>query len=90
MLIVQSTTLNRSKLPTVMLCPMTSNLKLAELPGNVLIKSNESGLERDSVVIVCQIMTINRTDLGDKAGGVPDHLMFVVDEGLGESLEIIK
>ncbi len=90
MLVVQSSTLNRSRLPTVMLCPMTSNLRLAEFPDNVLVKSGESDLSRDSVVLVCQIMTVDRRDLGERAGQVPPHLMLAVDQGLGTSLELTR
>lgn len=69
---------------------MTTNLKLSQIPGNVLVKPSESGLAKDSVIIACQVMTINRSDLGGQAGSVPAHILFLIDEGLSESLEIIK
>lgn len=89
MLVVQSTFLNRSRLPTVMVCPLTANLKQAAFPGNVLIKAKESGLGKDSVVVVHQVMTINRDDLGEQAGSIPGHVMLAVNEGLGGSLELL-
>lgn len=88
MLVVQAGYLNRSRLPTVMVCPLTSNLQLAKNPDNVLVKSRESGLSRDSVVLVHSVMTINRTELSTQAGQIPSHLMLTVDIGLTNSLEL--
>lgn len=88
MLVVQADYLNRSRLPTVMLCPLTSNLRLADNPDNVLVKSRESGLSRDSVVLVHSVMTINRSELSSLVGHIPGHLMLTIDMGLGNALAL--
>jgi mRNA interferase MazF len=85
---VQAEKLNRSSFPTVMVCPLTSNLDLAAAPGNVLIKAGESGLTRDSVVQVQQIITVNKANLKLQAGSIPGHLMLAVDMGLAGSLDL--
>jgi hypothetical protein len=59
-LIVQENHFNRSRLATVIVLSVTSNTRLSEIPGNVLIKSEESGLPKDSVINVSQIATIDK------------------------------
>jgi hypothetical protein len=60
----------------------TSNLRLAEAPGNIMIRASESGLPKDSVVNVSQIITVDKTILAEKCGRLPIHAMRSVDEGL--------
>lgn len=88
MLVIQSDPLNQSKLPTVMLCAISSNTALARIGGNLLLLPKESGLPRKSVVLMHQIVTLNRSDLGELIGKIPDHLMLSVDEGLRHSLSL--
>ena len=63
--VVQSDRFNLSNIKTVVVAILTSNLKLAEAPGNVLLTKMASGLERDSVVNISQIYTIDRSLLTD-------------------------
>jgi len=64
-LVVQGNAFNRSRIATVIVAPLTSNLRLADAPGNVLLSTRESGLPKDSVANVSQVVTIDRTLLKD-------------------------
>ena len=61
---------------------ISSNLSLAAAPGNVLVKRKQSGLPRQSVVNVSQIVTIDKNVLTDRVGNIPDQVMAAVDSGL--------
>jgi mRNA interferase MazF len=80
--IVQSNAFNRSRIRTVIAVVVTSNLSLAEAPGNVLLLPSESGLPKDSVANVSQIITLDRDFLTEKCGRVPLRLIRSIDEGL--------
>jgi mRNA interferase MazF len=81
-LVVQGNAFNRSRIATVVVVPLTSNLRLAEAPGNVLLTRAETGLPEDSVANVSQIVTIDRSLLVDLVGQVPARLMALVRGGL--------
>ena len=68
--IVSSDRFNRSRIGTVIAVAITSNLRLADAPGNVQLAADELGLDRDSVVNVSQIVTIDKSALSDRAGAV--------------------
>jgi len=80
--IVQSDTFNRSVIRTAIAVVVTTNLRLADAPGNVLLPRNESSLSEDSVANVSQVITVDRTFLTKKCGRLPPHLMSALDEGL--------
>jgi mRNA interferase MazF len=80
--IVQSNAFNRSRIRTVIALVLTSNLRLAEAPGNVLLLASESGLPKDSVVNVSQLITVDRVFLTEKCGRVPSGLIRSIDDGL--------
>lgn len=86
--IVQDDLLTESHLPTVMVAPLTTHLLRAKAIGNVLLKSSVSGLKRDSVVLVCQIMTVDKASLSECAGRLPRRIMGLVDEGLRLALDL--
>ncbi|OGD19732.1 MAG: PemK family transcriptional regulator [Candidatus Aminicenantes bacterium RBG_13_59_9] len=67
-IVVQSDLFNFSKIQTVVVCELTSNLKRAEAPGNVLLRKGEGGLKRDTVVNVSQLYTVDRSALAEKIG----------------------
>ena len=67
-IVVQGDRLNRSRISTVVCVVATSNLKWAKAPGNVRLSARESGLPRDSVVNVSQILTLDRSRLTDHVG----------------------
>ena len=81
-LIVQADGFNRSRIQTVVVAAVTSNTGLAEAPGNVLIHRRESGLKKDSVVNVSQILTVDRKLLIERIGTLPARAMAQIDQGL--------
>ena len=66
--VVQNDVFNRSRLPTVVVCALTSNLDRADAPGNVLLEDGEAHLPRRSVVNVSQVFTVDKADLADRIG----------------------
>jgi mRNA interferase MazF len=86
-LIVQGNAFNRSRIATVVVVPLTSNLRLAEAPGNVLLRARATGLPKDSVANVSQIVTIDKSFLSDTAGHLPDAALESVLDGIDVVLE---
>ncbi len=66
--VLQSDLLNRSRLDTVVVCGLTSNLKRATEPGNILLEVGEANLTRQSVIVVSQLSTVGKTALGEYIG----------------------
>ena len=87
-LVVQSDPYNASRLATVVAVVITSNTSLAAMPGKVFLPATATGLPRDSVVNVTAVVTLNKTDLTDRAGGLSPSLMHEVDRGLRRALEL--
>jgi mRNA interferase MazF len=87
-LVIQDDMFNQSRINTVIVVIITSNIQLAEAPGNVLLPREASGLPRDSVVNVSQILTVNKTFLVERISSLPDYLQDQVDEGLRTILYI--
>ena len=81
-LIVQDDVFNQSRINTVIVIIITSNIRLAEAPGNVLVPQQASALSKDSVANVSQIFTIDKVFLVERVGSLPDYLQDEVDEGL--------
>jgi mRNA interferase MazF len=69
--VVQGDALNRSRIATTVCVPLTSNLRWAAAPGNVLLKSRFTGLPKDSVANVSQLITIDRSLLTERTGHIP-------------------
>jgi mRNA interferase MazF len=82
LLIVQSDAFNRSGIRTVVGVVLTSNLRLAAAPGNIMLTAAETGLPRDSVVNVSQIITADRVFLTERIGQVTERVMSDVEDGL--------
>lgn len=81
-LIVQANAFNRSRISTVVAIGLTTNLRLVDGPGNVLVSSKASGLPRDSVANVSQLMTLDREYLDRPVGQLPQRQMAAIDAGL--------
>ncbi|MGE5174523.1 MAG: type II toxin-antitoxin system PemK/MazF family toxin [Betaproteobacteria bacterium] len=78
--VVQNNLFNASKIGTVVVCALTSNLKRGEAPGNVLLKKGEANLKKDSVVNVTQLVTVDKTDLIEQIGTLsPTRVRQIVD-----------
>jgi mRNA interferase MazF len=81
-LVVQHDRFNRSAISTTVVTAITSNLKLAAMPGNVRLSRGEGGLPQPSVVNVSQIRTIDRTRLGERVGTIRPAKLRLVLQGL--------
>ena len=81
-IIIQSNSFNRSRIRTIVAVVLTSNLRLAEAPGNVLIPATDSGLPKDSVANISQIITLDRTFLTGKCERLSSRIMKAVDDGI--------
>jgi len=88
LIIIQSDIFNKSKINTIICAVITSNLKLAEAPGNVLLQSNSKLLSKDSVINVSQIITIDKSYLIEKIGKLSLKQMEKLEKGLRLVLEL--
>lgn len=80
--VVQSNPFNRSRIATVAVAVVTSNLALADAPGNVRCGKAESGLTRISVIDVSQLYTLDRELLTQRVRGLPAETMRAIDDGM--------
>ena len=87
-LVVQADTHNRSALGTTIVVALTSNTARAAFPGNVFLPAAVTGLSKDSVAVVTELVTIDRDRLGVALGNVPPTLMADVDKGLRRALQL--
>lgn len=86
--IVQAGAYNASRLRTVVVAAMTTNVRLASMPGNVLVPAERSGLAQDSVVNVSQMATLDREELLGRVGTLDPWLIDAVDDGLRRVLDL--
>lgn len=70
--VIQNNIFNHSRINTVVVCALTSNLRRAEAPGNVRLEPGEANLTKPSVVNISQIFTVDKSDLTDKIGTLPE------------------
>ena len=80
--VVQDDVFNHSRITTVVVCALTSNLHRAAEPGNVLLDAGEADLPRQSVVVVSQISSVEKTRLGERIGRLSDARVEQVLAGL--------
>ena len=80
--IIQSDSFNESRINTVIVAILTSNLNLAAAPGNVIIEQRVSMLSADSIVNVSQVLTIDRSLLTEVISKLPNRIMDTIDDGL--------
>ena len=81
-LVLQRDEVNASRIDTVVVCLLTSNIALAKAPGNTLVPRRRTGLRRDSVANASQVATVNKSDLEELIGTMPREVMDSVDDGL--------
>ncbi|QOC24081.1 type II toxin-antitoxin system PemK/MazF family toxin [Wenzhouxiangella sp. AB-CW3] len=81
-LVVQSNPFNSSRIATVVVAAITSNLRLSAAPGNARITKRESGLGKASVVNVSQVLTLDRTRLTEQVRRLSEKRMLEIDQGL--------
>jgi mRNA interferase MazF len=80
--VIQNNVFNGSKIASVVVCALTSNLKRVRAPGNVLIKKGEGNLTKDSVVNISQIATVDKIDLVKKIGSLSSSKITDIIEGV--------
>ena len=80
--VIQNNLFNQSKINTVVVCALTSNLKRAKAPGNVLLLKGEGNLKKESVVNISQVITVNKSDLVEKIGTLPTGRIREIVEGI--------
>jgi mRNA interferase MazF len=80
--VVSSDRFNRSRIATVIVAAVTSNIRLADAPGNVALPAGSSGLPKDSVVNVSQLLAVDRGLLDRRIGMLPSAQLAVLDRGL--------
>jgi len=80
--VIQSDPFNESRINTVIVAVVTSNLRLADAPGNVLLERRQSRLPRDSVINVSQILTIDKAFLTERVSLLRTEIMARVEAGL--------
>ncbi len=80
--VVQSDEFNRSRIGTVIVAVITSNIDLSRAPGNVFLSKRSAGLPRESVVNVSQILTLDKAFLTEKVGRLPKSKREDVEDGL--------
>ncbi len=80
--VVQNNLFNRSRINTVIVCVITSNLKLADAPGNVLLTKGEANLPKPSVVNVSQLFTVDKSELVEKIGTLSPARVRQILEGV--------
>lgn len=85
--IVQNNLFNLSQIKTVVVCPLTSNLKRASAPGNVLLEKDEANLSKQSVVNVSQIFTVDKTQLDEYIGALPPQRVREILDGINLVLQ---
>jgi mRNA interferase MazF len=81
-LVLQSDTLNDSKINTVIMLSITSTMKFGELPGNVVLRKGEANLPKRCVINVTQIKSVDKSSVKDKIGSLSKKRMDQVHEGL--------
>ena len=80
--VVQNNVFNSSRINSVVVCELTSNLKRAAAPGNVLLKQGEGGLPKRSVINVSQVHTVLKEDLSEKVGNLSSARLAQVLAGI--------
>jgi mRNA interferase MazF len=80
--VMQGDALNRSRIATVVCVPLTSNVRWASAPGNVLLSPDKTGLPKESVANVSQMVTLDKADLTERTGTLSAPLLELVLAGI--------
>ena len=80
--VVQDDVFNHSRVSTVVVCALTTNLSKATEPGNVLLEPGEGDLPKQSVVVVSQVSSVEKTRLGERVGALSEARVDQVLAGL--------
>jgi mRNA interferase MazF len=80
--VIQSDDFNRSRIATIVALVVTSNTRLAQAPGNVFLPQKLTGLPKDSVANVSQIVTVDKSFLTERVGTLPPNMIQQIEMGL--------
>ena len=72
-MVIQDNVINPSRINTVVVCALTTNLKRANAPGNVLLEAGEANLPKQSIVVVSQVSTVDKAQLGEYIGSLTEQ-----------------
>ncbi len=87
-LILQNDSFNKSNINTIIIIPLTTNMTLAEAPGNVIVPKSESSLSKDSVLVVSQLSVIDKKRLTEHFGKITKKTLEEVEEGIQLLLDL--
>jgi mRNA interferase MazF len=80
--VIQNNVFNRSRINTVVVCALTSNLQRAAAPGNVLLEPGEADLPKPSVVVVSQLFTVDKSQLSEHIGTLSKKRVLQILDGM--------
>ena len=80
--VIQNNAFNQSQIGTVLVCALTTNLRRAKAPGNVLLDEDEANLPKQSVIVVSQLLTVDKSELIDKIGTLSKQRVEQILEGI--------
>ena len=80
--VVQNNICNQSRVNTVIICPLTTNLRLAIAPGNILLEAREANIPKQSVINVSQVQSIDKSSLGEYIGSLSMARIYELIKGL--------
>ncbi len=80
--VIQDNILNRSRIDTVVVCALSTNMKRAKSPGNILLEKGEANLPKQSIVVVSQVSTVNKTQLGEYIGSLTKQRIHQILTGM--------
>lgn len=86
-IVIQNNIFNRSRINTVVVCTLTSNLDRANAPGNVLLPKGEGNLPKESVINISQIFTVNKNELSEKIGTLSKERFYQILKGINFLIE---
>ena len=86
--VVQADKFNKTNIGSVVVVISTTNLRLARMPGNVLVERGVGGLKEDSVINVTQVFTLDRSDLLELLGTLPTERIEKINAGLAQVLSL--
>ena len=81
-LIIQNNAFNESNIQTIIVVPLTTNLSIANAPGNVLLIKKDTSLSKDSVVNISQIVTIDRVRFVSKVSSLKEKYIHKIEDGI--------
>jgi mRNA interferase MazF len=85
--VIQNNVFNQSRINTVVVCALTSNLQRANAPGNVLLEDDEANLPKQSVINISQLFTVDKLDLVEKIGSLPSKRIRQIVSGINLLIE---